>query len=339
MTFTDGRAIDMPVDRYWFIDGSKTSPPSMRILLRSSRRLDSSTTLLDRYSNVWPPTRTVSPRSSVNSPCLVYDWLATSATEMISTPRCTTMPPLARPTRPRHPWRRVASVSWRATEPAANPASQKPSSEVTPRAPTATANPSATTDAHNGHHSRLDSSSVLADRHGSTGATAMRKSMTSPIGMAMRSKNGAPTDIRSLFTASTIRGNTVPRRITNANAPSSRLLARNAPSRDSGESIAPGDRSRSPRHPISPIEATTMKAKNPSSVGPIEPLENACTDSTTPDRARNVPRIVRLNVATTRVRFHTRSMPRRSCTMTEWMYAVPVSHGRIDAFSTGSHAQ
>ncbi len=44
------------------------------------------------------------------------------------------------------------------------------------------------------------------------------------------------------------------------------------------------------------------------------------------------------NVATSRLRFQTRNMPRRSCTSTEWMYAVPVSQGSSDAFSTGSHA-
>ncbi len=64
-----------------------------------------------------------------------------------------------------------------------------------------------------------------------------------------------------------------------------------------------------------------------------------CTDVTTPDRVRNVPRIVRQNVASTSDRFHTRSIPRRSCTITEWMNAVPVSHGSSDAFSTGSQPQ
>ena len=46
--------------------------------------------------------------------------------------------------------------------------------------------------------------------------------------------------------------------------------------------------------------------------------EKACTDSITPDRVRNVPRIVRLKVAITSDRFHTRSRPRRSWTSTEW---------------------
>ena len=58
-----------------------------------------------------------------------------------------------------------------------------------------------------------------------------------------------------------------------------------------------------------------------------------------PERVRNVPRIVRQNVAITSERFQTRSIPRRSCTITEWMNAVAVSHGSNDAFSTGSHAQ
>ncbi len=64
----------------------------------------------------------------------------------------------------------------------------------------------------------------------------------------------------------------------------------------------------------------------------------ACTLSRTPERVRNVPRIVRENVAHSSDRFHTRNIPRRSCTSTEWMYAVPVSHGRKLAFSTGSQA-
>ena len=49
--------------------------------------------------------------------------------------------------------------------------------------------------------------------------------------------------------------------------------------------------------------------------------------------------MVRLNVAHRSDRFQTRSIPRRSWTITEWMKAVPVSHGRNDAFSTGSHIQ
>src|SRR5678815_1879082 len=71
----------------------------------------------------------------------------------------------------------------------------------------------------------------------------------------------------------------------------------------------------------------------------MAPVVNACTDERIPDRVRNVPSIVRTNVATQRLSVHSRSMLRQSCTITEWRYAVAVSHGRNDAFSTGSHAQ
>ena len=53
----------------------------------------------------------------------------------------------------------------------------------------------------------------------------------------------------------------------------------------------------------------------------------------------NVPKMVRKNVVMTSVTFHTRSMPRRSCTMTECRNAVAVNQGRSAAFSTGSHIQ
>ncbi len=65
----------------------------------------------------------------------------------------------------------------------------------------------------------------------------------------------------------------------------------------------------------------------------------ACTDCTTPERVMNVPKIVRKNVMITSVTFHTRSMLRRSCTITECRKAVAVNHGRRPAFSTGSQPQ
>src|SRR5215216_865664 len=134
-------------------------------------------------------------------------------------------------------------------------------------------------------------------------------------------------------------GNTVPSSTTNANAANSTLLAMNAPSRDTGESMRPGARSRSPRQAMSPRATATVTPNADSSHAPIGDSVNECTESRTPDRVRNVPKMVSENVASNSDRFHTRSMPRRSWTITEWMKAVPVSHGRNDAFSTGSHAQ
>ena len=58
-----------------------------------------------------------------------------------------------------------------------------------------------------------------------------------------------------------------------------------------------------------------------------------------PLRVMYVPTIVSRNVNMTSVTFQTRSMLRRSCTITEWRKAVAVNHGSAPAFSTGSQPQ
>ena len=117
--------------------------------------------------------------------------------------------------------------------------------------------------------------------------------------------------------ASASSGNTVPSSTTKQKAENSRLLARKAPSRETGESIEPGDRNRSPRHAIRPTAVKTTSPKKVRIQGPMGDSVNECTDSSTPDRVRNVPRIVNENVANSSDRFQMRSMPRRSCTITE----------------------
>ncbi len=176
-------------------------------------------------------------------------------------------------------------------------------------------------------------------RQGRAGAIPIRNSNARTIGPVIRSKYGPPTVILELFTASTISGKTVPRSTTRAKAANNRLLIRNAPSRETGESIRPGERNRSPRQKIRPMLTAATTPKNASNVGPMPDWLNACTELSTPERVRKVPRMVNENVAHSNDRFQTRSMPRRSWTMTECRYAVPVSHGRNEAFSTGSHAQ
>src|SRR5579871_3302082 len=65
----------------------------------------------------------------------------------------------------------------------------------------------------------------------------------------------------------------------------------------------------------------------------------ACTELTTPDRVRNVPKMASRNVVKISHMFHIFIMPRFSCIITECRKAVMVSHGRSEAFSTGSHPQ
>ena len=79
-----------------------------------------------------------------------------------------------------------------------------------------------------------------------------------------------------------------------------------------------------------------MKRRN---CTPIVDAPKAWIDSRIPLRTRNVPSSASTNVAQISDTFQTFSMPRFSCTMIEWMNAVPTSQGMSDAFSTGSQAQ
>ena len=69
---------------------------------------------------------------------------------------------------------------------------------------------------------------------------------------------------------------------------------------------------------MSATTTTTTRAKKARMAGPRADSVKAWTESSTPERVRNVPRIVRLNVASKSDRFQTRSIPLRSCTITEW---------------------
>ncbi len=164
-------------------------------------------------------------------------------------------------------------------------------------------------------------------------------SSTSAIGVVIRLKYGSPTESWLPCNASASSGNTVPSSTTNAKPANSRLLTRNADSRETGESIRPGDRRRSPRQKMSAMLVAATTPRNTSSHGPMSDTVNECTEFRTPLRVRKVARIVKQKVDRTRDRFQTRSIPRRSCTITECKNAVAVSHGSKAAFSTGSHAQ
>ena len=89
----------------------------------------------------------------------------------------------------------------------------------------------------------------------------------------------------------------------------------------------------------SQIDAALARPRKARNHVPTSDCAKACTLSITPDRVMNVPRMERRNVMMTSDTFHLRSMPRFSWIMMLWRNAVPVSHGRKDEFSTGSHAQ
>src|SRR5687768_8691621 len=79
--------------------------------------------------------------------------------------------------------------------------------------------------------------------------------------------------------------------------------------------------------------------RKPANHQPTFDCANEWTLEITPLRVMNVPKIESRNAAMTSDTFHLRSIPRFSCTMIECRKAVITSHGRSDAFSTGSHTQ
>ncbi len=65
-------------------------------------------------------------------------------------------------------------------------------------------------------------------------------------------------------------------------------------------------------------------------------LANACTEISTPERTRKVPSSDSENAEIASRSVQLLKRPRFSVTASEWISAVPASHGMNDAFSTGS---
>ena len=65
-------------------------------------------------------------------------------------------------------------------------------------------------------------------------------------------------------------------------------------------------------------------------------MAKACTEDSTPERTRKVPRRLRANVVIESSRVQTRSAPRRCTTASECTSAVPDNQGIRAAFSVGS---
>ena len=72
---------------------------------------------------------------------------------------------------------------------------------------------------------------------------------------------------------------------------------------------------------------------------PIVDWPKEWTEGTGPPRFMNMPYMAKPQARMMRAMFHMRNMPRRFCTMMEWIKAVSGSHGSRPAFSTGSQAQ
>ena len=85
------------------------------------------------------------------------------------------------------------------------------------------------------------------------------------------------------------------------------------------------------------LTRTTALMKTPNIIASCGSSPKECTDCTMPVRVIAVANSVRVKAMMISEMFQTRSMLRRSCTITEWRKAVAGNQGSAPAFSTGSH--
>src|SRR3989338_2239994 len=91
------------------------------------------------------------------------------------------------------------------------------------------------------------------------------------------------------------------------------------------------------RHANSSSDAPiTITRKDRMKMPRLGSVANACTEVSTPERTRNVPSRLRLNAQIASNAVQLLKLPRFSVTASEWISAVPNSHGMNEAFSTGS---
>ena len=159
------------------------------------------------------------------------------------------------------------------------------------------------------------------------------------MGTLTRLKNGGPTVTLLPVTHSESTGNSVPHNTAKQATSSTRLLNRKLDSREISESSRCSLFSVSRLRTKKNTQVANAMARNHTNQIPMPDCANACTELTTPLRVRNVPKMASRNVVKISHMFHIFIMPRFSCIITECRNAVIVSHGRMEAFSTGSHPQ
>ncbi len=149
-------------------------------------------------------------------------------------------------------------------------------------------------------------------------------------------KYGGPTEILPMPRASRNNGYRVPNSTPPAAATSRMLLSSSSASRDRSLNpplaASPGARQ--------PYNTRADPVITPSSIRMNRPRAGsdakACTETSTPERTRNVPSRLRLKAAIAKRMVQLLNRPRFSVTARECISAVPTSQGMNEAFSTGS---
>src|SRR5215813_3668849 len=162
-------------------------------------------------------------------------------------------------------------------------------------------------------------------RHASNGPTPVSKTRNKPIGTLTRLKNGGPTVTLLPVTHSDKTGNSVPHNTAKHDTRSTRLLNRKLDSRETSESSRCSLRRVSRFRTNTYTHVAKQIAMNHTNQVPIPDCAKACTELTTPERVKNVPKMASRNVVKMSHMFHIFNMPRFSCIITECKNAVMVS--------------
>src|SRR5579862_2107330 len=152
-------------------------------------------------------------------------------------------------------------------------------------------------------------------------------------------KYGGPTDSVPRCSASEMSGARVPANTVPAAMTSSTLLNSRKDSRAPSSKPAVDFKSGA-RQAYSVSAPPTMMMRNARMKMPrLGSAAKECTDTSTPERTRKVPSMLseKARIASSSVQLL--NSPRLSVTASEWMSAVPTSHGMKEAFSTGSQNQ
>src|SRR5210317_89865 len=147
---------------------------------------------------------------------------------------------------------------------------------------------------------------------------------------------GGPIEIFPPVAISMTSGASVPIRTSAVATTSSTLFSSRNVSRDNKPKPT-SESSEGARQAYSTSAPTTTTARKERMKNPrVGSVANACTDTMIPERTRNVPSRLSENAVIASNNVQLLNKPRFSVTASEWMSAVPISHGMNDAFSTAS---
>ena len=171
------------------------------------------------------------------------------------------------------------------------PTNQKPINAPTERTPNTSAMASTASDTKVGFHMARPSVFTVEWPHAESGATPIKNSRAAKSGPVMRSYQGGPKVTFCPVNSSETIGKINPHRHTSRISMNSRLFSRKSASRESNELSCPAEVRSFQRCSSSARDAMNVMPMKPKNSGPMALCAKACTEDSTPERVRKVPKM------------------------------------------------